>query len=578
MEIYNLQQISLFLSITCLLFDSFIDCVQNCHFPDEYKGTWYQQGLGTFNITRTELGKKGVCYRKLHTAYIIYNRGGDCYRCMVITRSHHNALQYKESFCLAYKNLGTLCSLIHGNARLYTLIREPATPIPCIFQGSYTFSYTNGSGLMCDKPMSSLSACASDAHYRFHFRRCKNVPDSHDKVYDFKCLARWTSGGKYMIGRFESENMWHKMYRCFIYEDPQPGQPMRVAMSLDASCIGLVNTDDGPAVLELNKERATANHRETACTFPDWLSAEHAKWHDLSSRTIYHVDSGSKTIRVYHKPQHHIHKRLTDKLKCYQLDEPNTTEKLFQAISETTTSECETKYQCIRIFQRSVEVVEFHRGRPSSSLRDICDEGKFRRGTKNLLIPTKLTGNRCPFDGRYDVEISQSNNPTCRSTFSSGCGDSSHLKVELSTCPSSIISDSSLTCLSSWSHNKTTYVIVKKVGSRGGGANCFSFVEKDDSIMFSLDKACNMGTTPIVDKQIQYKLRGTAGSCNQIVSKGSATVHPPDKNTKYSAGTGSTGANTASSSFKNSVAVMTSCLALFYILLTATIDNAVTWS
>ena len=46
---------------------------------------------------------------------------------------------------------------------------------------------------------------------------------------------------------------------------------------------------------------------------------------------------------------------------------------------------------------------------------------------------SKLPGTECPYDGRYDVITADQSG--CRSTFTSGCDESSQLRVEVN-CPS----------------------------------------------------------------------------------------------------------------------------------------------
>ncbi|XP_074642085.1 uncharacterized protein LOC141899597 [Tubulanus polymorphus] len=423
---------------------------------------------------------------------------------MVITKRHENVLQYKESYCYPNKG-GKICDNIRGNALLHTLIREKAKPIPCIFEGSYIFSYINGSAV-CKSPFSTIDECASNTQYKFHFRHCPGIPGSNNIDYDFKCLARWDGGGKFLVGVFRNPNYYEDFYRCFLYEMNQLGR-MELAMSADASCMGLVNIEDGPVSMQLTKN--IQEYPTTVCTFPQWLTDSHNRWHDLSARHIYHVEKSRNTIHVYYKNHHKAEKIATDILRCHRLDRLTTTKKLFQAVSFTT-SGCQSKYQCVRLLRRKENVVDIVRGKLVETENDACNEDNFNNEEKQLLIPTKLTSTKCPFGGQYGITTSTV--PRCKIILRSGCADVDRL--QLSSCPDNKEIAASLTCLSSWTQNTTTYVIARKTtGSKA--ANCFSFKTVDARNMrFSVDNACNMGAPAIVDRKMSYTIQRSAGPCS----------------------------------------------------------------
>ena len=141
-------------------------------------------------------------------------------------------------FCLGRESLHNICSSIHSDAILYTLIRgkflsciwmfsidpnsfdgsksvfraifcsyveswtrqcfrsillttctteaffsitDPSLPVRCPFQDAYHFSYNNNTGGFCMSPMSYVHACASDASFRFQYRHCDGAAYTHDK-------------------------------------------------------------------------------------------------------------------------------------------------------------------------------------------------------------------------------------------------------------------------------------------------------------------------------------------------------------------------------------------------------------
>ena len=45
-----------------------------CRFPKEWRGRWYQSGLGEVAIRQRAIAEKGVCYETHRDYYLLYNR------------------------------------------------------------------------------------------------------------------------------------------------------------------------------------------------------------------------------------------------------------------------------------------------------------------------------------------------------------------------------------------------------------------------------------------------------------------------------------------------------------------------
>ncbi|XP_064625050.1 uncharacterized protein LOC135486291 isoform X2 [Lineus longissimus] len=486
---------------------------RRCSFPEEWRGMWYQNGLGSVNLTQHTITKKGTCYTSQDNKYVVYDKQGGCYRCLVITPQHWNVLQYKESFCLNSANRGAphgLCDRILRDYNvLFTLIREPSKPVACPFHGSYFFSYQNNS-VPCSTPISQVDECASNTRVMFHFRQCENAEYSKNLDLDFHCLATWKSGQNYMIGHFQGRGLRNNkdmQYRCFMYE--AIANKVHMAMSADASCMGLVEPRDGPLTMFLERDVqkfATINYQ-----FPEWLWRRDTKWHDLSGKYTYHLDKDKQVIRISYQAEPGDEKEVIEAIRCYEIDQVTTTDRLFQAVSFTSRG-CETKFQCVRILQRNDDIAEFHRGKMVEKQSSACLEDNFTGGIKQLLIPSKIRGSKCPYDGRYTIDVAKGS-PTCttKNTFTSGCGILQQLRVEI-TCPP--ITAASLVCLSKWSQNTTTYMIARRTGG-GKLANCFSFRRlSNQMILFSLDVDCNMGAPLLLNQHVHFALRKDPGNCD----------------------------------------------------------------
>lgn len=62
-------------------------------------------------------------------------------------------------------------------------------PVPCPFQGPYTFSYTKESAESCKDPQSEIQACADKSRFIFNYKRCKRLPHTEDiREYRIKRL------------------------------------------------------------------------------------------------------------------------------------------------------------------------------------------------------------------------------------------------------------------------------------------------------------------------------------------------------------------------------------------------------
>lgn len=79
------------------------------------------------------------------------------------------------AYCHGKEMLSTLCSLITGDALLYSMFRENAKPVSCPFKGPFTFTYSRGHG-ECSSPVSSIDTCTDDSRLLLSYQAC---PDIH---------------------------------------------------------------------------------------------------------------------------------------------------------------------------------------------------------------------------------------------------------------------------------------------------------------------------------------------------------------------------------------------------------------
>jgi hypothetical protein len=78
------------------------------------------------------------------------------------------------AFCHSRESLQNLCSLITGDALLYSMFRVDATPVECPFKGPLSFTYNRGHG-ECRSPVSSIDSCTEESRLLLRYQACPDV-------------------------------------------------------------------------------------------------------------------------------------------------------------------------------------------------------------------------------------------------------------------------------------------------------------------------------------------------------------------------------------------------------------------
>lgn len=78
------------------------------------------------------------------------------------------------AYCHSRNSLSSLCSYITGDALLFSMFREEATPVACPFHGPMTFTYNRGHG-RCSTPVSNVDACTDESRLLFKYQACPDV-------------------------------------------------------------------------------------------------------------------------------------------------------------------------------------------------------------------------------------------------------------------------------------------------------------------------------------------------------------------------------------------------------------------
>nr|CAD7394573.1 unnamed protein product [Timema cristinae] len=280
-----------------------------CYFPSKWEGTWFQSGVRwPITIDQNRLSTKGRCLESEGDKFVVVDDKGTCYRCVVIHEKHANVLQYKESYCRPRESLSNLCTLITGDALLYSMFRIDATPVACPFKGPFTFTYNRGHG-NCESPVSSIDSCTEDSRLLLMYQACPDVHGTESTVEELQCLATWKEGSsRYLVGKVHHNHATSNedRYRCFVYEKSAlpvgytasehvsngEGVDYQVAQSGDATCNGLSSAMEGSRTMILKKASSPSK-----CRFPSWLTSS-LHWHTLDYTRSYTFHHRNTTLRI----------------------------------------------------------------------------------------------------------------------------------------------------------------------------------------------------------------------------------------------------------------------------------------
>ncbi|ERL94204.1 hypothetical protein D910_11485 [Dendroctonus ponderosae] len=274
---------------------------RTCYFPERWEGAWFQSGVrAPVLIEGPRLSTKGRCLGSDGDKFLMVDEKRACYRCVVIHEKHKNVLQYKETFCHGRDALPTLCSLITGDALLYSLFRENASPVSCPFRGPFTFTYNRGHG-ECRSPVSNIDTCTEDSKLLLSYQACPDIYGSESTVEELQCLASWKEGSvRYLVGQIHHHHVTSNedRFRCFVYEKTTPssenaeGIDYRVAQSGDATCNGLFSATEGSRTMTLRRAQPI-----NKCRFPSWI-ANFNHWHTLDFSQSFSFHHRNSTLRI----------------------------------------------------------------------------------------------------------------------------------------------------------------------------------------------------------------------------------------------------------------------------------------
>ncbi|CAB3228035.1 unnamed protein product [Arctia plantaginis] len=378
-----------------------------CAFPSRWHGRWFQSGvIQPILIEGDRLSNKGRCLSSEGDKFLIVDEKG-CYRCVVMHEKHKNVLQYKETFCHRRDALPHLCSLITGDALLYSMFRENADPVDCPLKGPFSFTYNRGHG-DCKSPVSSIESCTEDSRLLLNYQACPDVYGSESTVEELECLATWKEGSlRFLVGKLHHNHATSNedRYRCFVYEKtnatgtvkevpvPAGGIEYRVAQSGDATCNGLFSATEGSRTMALKRVSVRFN-----CQFPSWMTFSHT-WHTLDFTSNYTFYQRNATLRITNQTGADI------KVYCVNVKASSPTGNSVALVAHWQ-HHCVSRYVCVVLYRRDTSIVELQRGAPTARADDACSPHHFKpiNAPYVTLVASNPESKECPYFGKYEIQ------------------------------------------------------------------------------------------------------------------------------------------------------------------------------
>ncbi|XP_075970174.1 uncharacterized protein LOC142972776 [Anticarsia gemmatalis] len=378
-----------------------------CAFPSRWHGRWFQSGvIQPILIEGDRLSNKGRCLSSEGDKFLIVDEKG-CYRCVVMHEKHKNVLQYKETFCHRRDALPHLCSLITGDALLYSMFRENADPVDCPLKGPFSFTYNRGHG-DCKSPVSSIESCTEDSRLLLNYQACPDVYGSESTVEELECLATWKEGSlRFLVGKLHHNHATSNedRYRCFVYEKtnatgtvkeipvPPGGIEYRVAQSGDATCNGLFSATEGSRTMALKRVSVRFN-----CQFPSWMTFSHT-WHTLDFTSNYTFYQRNATLRITNVTGADI------KVYCVNVKASSPSGNSVALVAHWQ-HHCVSRYVCVVLYRRDTYIAELQRGTPTSRPDDACSPHHFNavNAPYVTLVASNPESKECPYSGKYEIQ------------------------------------------------------------------------------------------------------------------------------------------------------------------------------
>ncbi|XP_018568692.1 uncharacterized protein LOC108908962 isoform X2 [Anoplophora glabripennis] len=460
----------------------------SCYFPQEFQGEFQMQSsasiangveYNTLNITENSIPIWGNCHRRIGNNFILMFNYSEtsCIRCLHLKLRSPNVLQVfassQETISKCFTNEESAEANCPSEESL--LAREAAEILLFKTSGSYTLKqycpidgkyYLNYKGPTTDQPNecvgfnSTLDLCPSGSTLNFRLRSC--TFQTTDVKFD--CLGHWKgpNGDTFLLFTDSRHvNMQKPKYRCALYKQDHVGK-IEIALSSDSTCTSdLHNSTSGFETFVLvpkAEEPWPAEVSFGTCNFPKWL---HGDWEHMrvdGDTIIYKDHSSFKTYTI----------------KCVGDMEDSDKFVIFSR------SQCnEESYNCMRIANRSRNIIEFQLGTNTSDIKDVfsqCADSNFKKDSwitqGRIEISPGTSPGMCPITGEYTGQIPDAT-ILCAKLWSD-CRAPELMYYQVSHCESQeVYEEREYQCLGHWREANLLYTYTQRRDVAAGTYECF---------------------------------------------------------------------------------------------------------
>ncbi|KAJ8980707.1 hypothetical protein NQ317_019201 [Molorchus minor] len=471
----------------------------SCYFPQEFQGEFLMQSsvnvgngvqYSTLNITENSIPIWGNCHRRIGNAFILMFNYSEtsCIRCLHLKLRSPNVLQVFASSqetiskCFtneesAEANCPSEASLSAGQTAEILLFKikdnvgSYTSKKYCPIDGKYYLNYkgpTIKHRNECAGFNSTVDSCPSGSTLNFRLRSC--TFESYDMKFD--CLGDWkgSKGETYLVFTDSRHiNDQKPKYRCALYRQDQISGKIEMALSRDSTCTtDLDNATSGYEIFVLApkaEEPWPADVSFGMCTFPKWV---HGDWEHVKVKgdtMIYKDHSSYKTYTI----------------KCVGMLEDSDKYLIFSR------TQCnEESYNCMKISNRSKNILEFQLGTNVSDNKDVynlCSDENFekrfldnsRTNTiwfSGLDITPGTSPGMCPITGEYTGRIPDATD-LCAKLWSD-CRAPELMYYQVSHCESKeVYEEREYQCLGHWRESNFLYTYTQRRDVAAGTYECF---------------------------------------------------------------------------------------------------------
>ncbi|CAG9816708.1 unnamed protein product [Phaedon cochleariae] len=495
----------------------------SCYFPQEFQGEFVLQntvtaGMGiqysTLNITDNSIPIWGNCHRRIGNNFILMFNYSEtlCVRCLHLKLRSSNVLQIfatdPETISKCYTNEESAEANCPSEESLAA--RETAeillfktrdhfgsyiTKQYCPIDGNYHLNYK---GLKTTKRYNSgfnecygfdsmVNSCPSGSTLNFRMKNC--TFESHD--IKFECLGHWKGMDDEVFMIFTDSRHLNNMrpkYRCAVYKQDRKSGKILMALSRDSTCTtDLYNITSGFETFVLSPKAEEPWPAEVSfgvCSFPKWMDGnwEHVRVRD--DTMVYKDHSSFKTHTI----------------KCVGVLEDSDKYLVFSR------TQCnEESYNCLRIANRSNNILEFQIGTNTSDNKDVftlCADENFQEDSwitqGRLEISPGISTGMCPITGEYTGRIPDATD-LCAKLWSD-CRAPELMYYQVSHCETEeIYEEREYQCLGHWSESNLLYTYTQRKDVAAGTYECFvgSIINDQEIYIKEAGEHCQRHVDPL---------------------------------------------------------------------------------